>query len=115
MSAGIGDDLAVGVDDHASARVGKFGIVPRAIDSDDIGLILDGAGLKQRYPMMLAHYRPAGDDTVKICTEADSAAEMFREAQVVADQRRDRKTFPREDDRRFAGRVVDRFAAKREG
>jgi len=43
---GVIEDFSEGVDDHGVAGVGDVvAVVPYPIDPDDIGLVLDGAGL----------------------------------------------------------------------
>ena len=43
--AAVGDDDAVGIDDHRAARIKVAGVGAATIDADDVGLVLDGAGL----------------------------------------------------------------------
>ena len=87
LFAGVGDDVAVRADDDAAAVVGEVGIGAAAVHADDEGEVLDGAGLQEREPVVVAFDRPARDDDEEFRAELHGGAEVLGETQVVADER----------------------------
>ena len=112
---GIGEDVAVGIDDEGAAGIDEFGIGAGAIDADNVGEVFDGAGLEERDPMLFAFVGPVGDDDIHFRALADGRAKNFGEAKVVTNERRDFEGVPFEEVDRLAAVVMIEFFAESEG
>lgn len=85
---GVKTCLAQGVDDHAVAVIGEIIAVDTdAVDADDIGLVFDGPGRQQRFPVGGPPGGPARYIDRSIILAA--IARPDREAQIETDERRD--------------------------
>ena len=115
LPASVGDNLAARIDDDAASRIGPGGIRGGAVDADDAGEIFHGAGAQQRQPVFDPHRRPTGDDHEQLGSRAHAAAEKFRKAQVVTDQRADFPALPLEHRQLGAAVVVLRLAGVGKG
>src|SRR6185437_1436394 len=111
----IGDLAGLGAEDQAAAAVEEIGIFSAAIDADDIGEVFDGAGLKQRHPVFIAHDRPACDVDQNLRALLCCRTKQLGKTQVIADERSDLESLPFEKDNLIARLEMLGFSAEREG
>ena len=77
--------------DHVSEWVDDLGIADEiavcgnAVDGGDVGLVLDGASLEERFPMVRALGGPGGMDGEQLRAALHGFAVLFREPQVETD------------------------------
>ena len=77
--------------DHVSERVddlgvaGEIAVCGNAVDGGDVGLVLDGPRLEERFPMVRALGGPGGMDGEQLRAALHGFAVLFREPQVETD------------------------------
>src|SRR5260221_14783506 len=85
--AGLGEDVALRVNEQRASGVEVEWIASDAVDADDVGLVLYRARLEEPNPMVDALVRPACDDDEQLrAVRRGCFAKEFGEAQVVADE-----------------------------
>lgn len=87
-------NVALGADGDGAARVGQVWIGARAVDCEDEGLVLDGAGDRESAPVVLTGAGPVGAVGEDLSAQFESPAEELGESQVVADDGADGQVVP---------------------
>src|SRR5262245_35550283 len=97
-------------------RVAVIGILPNPIHADNKGLVLNRARLQQSNPMGYSLFRPVRNHDKKfglVCRR--TVAEQFREAQVVANERRNAAFTAAEGHWVLTSHIMLRFATRGKG
>jgi len=112
---GFGEDFTLRTDQGTGSGIGKVGIGATTVKAEDKCLIFNGPGTEENGLVLLAEVRPIGNDAEEIGSGGGGGAEQFRKAEVVADDRGDGESVPREGDDFPAGREGPGFAGGGEG
>ena len=101
---GLGDPFAPRIPGDGAAVVDDAATATDAVYGDNVGLVLDGAGLGENVPVRTTRRRPVGDEDERVDVAGDGAKELGK-SEVVADERRDANAFDGDRDRAVARRV----------
>src|SRR5882724_1978931 len=85
LASGLGDHLAMRIDDPAAAEIDVFWIISGPIYAYDIREILNRPRFQQCCPMALAGEGPIGNHHEQIGASSDRHAKNLREPQVITD------------------------------
>ena len=94
----LGNDVTIRMNGSRTSIIGAKHVMTDAIDTDDINLILDGAGWKERIPGQAALLWPIGDTNQDIVGCRICPTRPDREAEVIADKEEEANAPPLDDD-----------------
>ena len=64
----VRENFAVEINDDGAPGIDVLRIAPDAVDTHNVGLVLDGARLQQAHPVMNSVHRPVGNDREQMGT-----------------------------------------------